>query len=249
MNRAVGQVTRGTTAANRLRRFDRLIAHLAARELRTVDRPLAVDLGFGAHPATTIEWQRSLTATNPGVEIIGIEIDRARVDAARGVITAIHGGFEIPTDRRPLLIRAANVLRQYPRADVEQAWDMMRSRLAPGGWLVDGTCDEKGRLTTMVSIDAEGPQWLTISCRLAGLEQPSQVAARLPKALIHNNVAGHRIHDLLTDMDRAWHAAPRWGARQRWIAMAGALQRPWSVRDGVTRWRLGEFTVPWDQVG
>ncbi len=109
---------------------------------------------------------------------------------------------------------------------------------------MDGTCDEQGRLTALISIDAEGPQWLTISCRLAGLEQPSQVAARLPKALIHDNVPGHRIHDLLTDMDRAWHAAPRWGARQRWIAMAGALQQTWQVRDGVTRWRLGRVHGP-----
>ena len=60
---------------------------------------------------------------------------------------------------------------------------MMRSRLAPGGWLVDGTCDE-GPADHDDRIDAEGPQWLTISCRLAGLEQPSQVAARLPQALI-----------------------------------------------------------------
>ncbi len=249
MNRAVGQVTRGTTATNRLRRFDRWIAHLAGREVRSADHPLAVDLGFGAHPATTVQWRRSLIAINPGVEVVGVEIERERVEAARGVITALHGGFEIPTDRQPLLIRAANVLRQYPRADVERAWDLMRARLTPGGWLVDGTCDEQGRLAALISIDRTGPQWLTISCRLAGLDRPSQVAARLPKALIHDNVPGHPIHDLLTEMDRAWLAAPRWGARQRWIAMAGSLRDAWDVRDGVTRWRLGEFTVPWAQVG
>jgi hypothetical protein len=248
MNRAVGHVTRGTTATNRLRRFDRWIAHLAARAIHTADHPLAVDLGFGAHPATTLEWHRSLTRINPGVDVIGVEIDRARVEAARGIITAVHGGFEIPTTRRPLLIRAANVLRQYPRTEVEQAWRLMASRLAPDGWLVEGTCDEQGRLAALISIDSTGPQWLTISCRLAGLQQPSQVAARLPKALIHDNVPGHRIHDLLADMDRAWHAAPRWGARQRWIAMAGTLREDWQVRDGVGRWRLGEFTVPWEQV-
>jgi hypothetical protein len=248
MNRAVGHVTRGTTATNRLRRFDRWIAYLAARELRTADHPLAVDVGFGAHPTTTLEWHRSLTRINPGVDVIGVEIDRSRVEAARGIITAIHGGFEIPTTRRPLLIRAANVLRQYPRTEVEHAWRLMASRLTPGGWLVEGTCDEQGRLAALISIDASGPRWLTISCRLAGLHEPGQVAARLPKALIHDNVPGHRIHDLLADMDRAWRAAPRWGARQRWIAMAAGLREDWQVRDGVSRWRLGEFTVPWEQV-
>jgi hypothetical protein len=206
-----------------------------------------VDLGFGADPTTTQQWQRSLLPINPSVEVVGVEIDKDRVAAARDRITAIHGGFEIPTTGSPLLIRAANVLRQYSRDDVAQAWRLMSSRLAPGGWLVDGTCDEQGRLTAMISIDADGsPRWFTISCRLQGLQQPSQVAARLPKALIHENVPGTPVGRLLRDMDQAWAAAPRWGARQRWIAMADALGERWPVRDGVSRWRLGEFTVGWD---
>jgi len=250
VNRPDGRVTRGTTGTNRLRRCDRWLAHLAAGRLRTTPHPLAVDLGFGASPTTTLEWQRSLLAINPTTEVVGVEIDRERAAAANSVITAIHGGFEIPTTRRPLLIRAANVLRQYPRTDVEAAWQTMAGRLATGGWLVDGTCDEQGRLTAMISIDDSGTaRWLTISCRLAGLQAPSEVAARLPKALIHENVPGTRVHALLVDMDRAWAAAPRWGARQRWIAMAEVLQESWQIRDGVSRWRLGEVTVPWDLVG
>jgi len=247
VSRPSGQITRGTTGTNRLRRFDRWIAHLAGGTLRSAASPLAVDLGFGAHPTTTVQWQRSLLAVNPGTEVIGVEIDPDRVAAAKGMITAIHGGFEIPTARDPLIIRAANVLRQYPRDDVERAWATMTSRLAPDGWLIDGTCDEQGRLASMVSIDGTGnPRWLTLSCRLAGLDRPSQLAARLPKALIHDNVPGTGIHRLLADMDRAWQAAPRWGARQRWIAMAGAMARSWQVRDGAGRWRLGEITVAWE---
>lgn len=250
MNRRVGQATRGTTGANRLRRFDRWIEHLAARELRTTATPLAVDLGFGATPATTVRWQSSLHQINPTTEVVGIEIDRDRVAAAHGTITAIHGGFEIPTVRRPLVIRAANVLRQYPPDEVESAWDLMATRLAEDGWLIEGTCDEQGRLASMLSIGADArPAWFTISVRLAGLRQPSQVAARLPKALIHRNVPGTPIHRLLRDMDRSWDAAPRWGARQRWIAMAESLgSHGWIVRDGPGRWRLGELTVAGSQV-
>lgn len=246
MSRPVGQITRGTTGTNRLRRFDRWIAHLAGGTLRSATSPLVVDLGFGARPATTLEWQRDLLAVNPRTQVVGVEIDRERVRAAHGLILAIHGGFEIPTDHDPLIIRAANVLRQYPRGEVERAWATMSARLAPEGWLLDGTCDEQGRLAAMVSIDGTGtPHWLTFSCRLAGLERPSQVAARLPKVLIHDNVPGTPINALLADMDRAWQVAPRWGARQRWIAMAEELQRSWPVRDGVSRWRLGELTVAW----
>lgn len=246
MNRPVGQVTRGTTGHNRLRRFDRWIAHLAAAALRSVPEPLVVDVGFGAHPATTVQWRRSLP---PTARVVGVEIDAQRVLAARGVIEAVHGGFEIPVPGDPLLIRAANVLRQYPAEEVEPAWQLMAGRLLPEGWLVEGTCDEQGRLASMVSVDAAGtPRWLTISCRLAGLDRPSQIAARLPKTLIHHNVPGTRIHRLLHDMDRGWERAPRWGARQRWISMAEDLAAPWQVRDGVTRWRLGELTVPWESV-
>ena len=239
----VGYVTRGTTGANRLRRFDRWIAHLAGRQLRT-GRPLVVDLGFGANPTTTLEWQRGLHVLNPAIQVVGIEIDRQRVAAATPMISAVHGGFEIPTATAPSVIRAANVLRQYDQNQVAAAWSLMGSRLSPGGWLIDGTCDEQGRLTCMLSIDPTGPKWLTISVRLAGLERPSQVAARLPKALIHDNSPGSAVHELLQDLDRAWDCAPRWGARQRWMEMAASVAQRWEVRDGPGRWRLGELTVP-----
>lgn len=241
--RPVGQVTRGTTGANRLRRFDRWIAHLCARELRHGE-PLLVDLGFGANPTTTMEWQRSLRQVNPRVRVVGVEIDRERVVTACEVIEAVHGGFEIPTVDQPVVIRAANVLRQYDRSQVDRAWATMQARLAPGGWLIDGTCDEQGRLTCMLSLDTLTPRWLTLSVRLSGLDRPSQVAARLPKALIHDNSPGRPMHALLTDLDRAWDRAGRWGARQRWIEMASAVRQRWDVRDGPSRWRLGELTVP-----
>lgn len=239
----IGQVTRGTTGANRLRRFDRWIAHLAGRELQS-GRPLVVDLGFGANPTTTLEWQRGLHELNPAITVVGVEIDRQRVEAAAPIISAIHGGFEIPTVASPTVIRAANVLRQYDVKQVAAAWALMSSRLAPNGWLIDGTCDEQGRLTCMLSLNATGPQWLTISARLAGLMRPSQVAARLPKALIHENSPGSPVHAFLYDLDRAWDRAARWGARQRWIEMTASVAERWEVRDGPSRWRLGELTVP-----
>lgn len=242
-----GRVTRGTTGANRLRRFDRWIAHLAGRQLRH-GAPLAVDLGFGADPTTTLEWQRSLQALNSRIRVVGVEIDRERVARAREEIDAVHGGFEIPVDGDPVVVRAANVLRQYGVEEVAPAWAIMTRRLAVGGWLVEGTCDEQGRLATMVSLDRGGAQWLTLSCRLAGLDRPSELAARLPKALIHANVPGAPVHALLTDLDAAWERSPRFGARQRWIAMAQTLATEWRVRDGPSRWRLGELTVPWDLV-
>ena len=39
------------------------------------------------------------------------------------------------------------------------------------------------------------------------VEKPSDVAERLPKALIHRNVPGEGVHALLAEADRAWLAA------------------------------------------
>ena len=49
----VGQITRGTTGTNRLRRVDRWIARHPA--LRRAADPLVVDLGFGASAVTALE--------------------------------------------------------------------------------------------------------------------------------------------------------------------------------------------------
>jgi hypothetical protein len=164
------------------------------------------------------------------------------------------GGFEVPLPqrRRAIIIRAFNVLRQYDEADVAPAWSRMLTRLQPEGVLVDGTCDEIGRISSWIAVVPSGPQSLSIALRLDELEVPSIVAERLPKALIHRNVAGENIHRYLTDLDRAWqlNAALRdFGATQRWIATASAMRDAgWPIRGGRTRWRLGELTVDWAAV-
>jgi len=249
-----GRITRGTTGTNRLRRIDRWIA--AQPVVRRTDDPLVVDLGYGASATTTLELRDRLARVRPDVEVVGIEIDPERVrDAAaatRDGVAFVLGGFEIPTVRRPAVIRAANVLRQYDESEVPDAWALMQSRLQPGGLLVEGTCNEVGRVASWIALDEAAPRTFTISLRLADLAIPSIVAERLPKALIHRNVPGERIHTLLTDLDRQWAvAAPLavYGATQRWVAAVEALRASgWPVHDGRTRWRLGELTLDWAAV-
>jgi hypothetical protein len=249
-----GRITRGTTGTNRLRRVDRWIA--AQPVLRRTDDPLVVDLGYGASATTTLELRDRLARVRPDVRVVGVEIDPQRVQdaaaATRDGFTFQLGGFEIPTERRPAVIRALNVLRQYDETEVAAAWSTMTARLQPGGVLVEGTCSELGRVASWVALDASGPRTFTISLRLAGLEQPSIVAERLPKVLIHRNVPGERIHDLLAELDRQWAiAAPLavYGGSQRWVAVVEALRADgWPVRDGRTRWRLGELTLDWSAV-
>ncbi len=256
--RPVGSITRGTTNPNRLRRCDRWLAGPQAWRLRrSSGPPIVVDLGYGASPVTAVELFDRLRRVRPDVEVVGIEIDPDRVAAARPLeregLGFRLGGFEVPLDgdARPTFVRAFNVLRQYSEDEVPAAWSRVQQRLAPDGLLVDGTCDEVGRRAAWVAVDAGGPISLTISVRLAGLERPSDVAERLPKALIHRNVPGERIHAYLAELDRAWaRSAPQssWGARQRFLAAAAEVAETWPLLDGPARWRVGELTVAWDAV-
>ncbi|WP_025158386.1 class I SAM-dependent methyltransferase [Leifsonia aquatica] len=265
---AIGTVTRGTTNTNRLRRIDRWVA--AQPVLRRAPDPLVVDLGYGASGVTALELQQRLAKARPDVEVVGLEIEPARVRTATEQLAAVRegrtgfdpgarirfavGGFEVPLpdDRRAAVIRAFNVLRQYDESEVAAAWSRMLARLQPEGLLVEGTCDEIGRIASWVALDPSGPVSLTVSLRLRGLDAPSIVAERLPKALIHRNVPGERVHVFLRELDRLWRIhspLAAYGPSQRWIAVAqGMRDGGWPVLGGRTRWRLGELTVAWSAV-
>jgi hypothetical protein len=263
-----GEITRGTTAPGRLRRVDRWITQVQLPALRSAGRPLIVDLGFGASPVTTVELYLRVRAVAPGAEVTGLEIDPERVAAARRHLAVLHaaghplpglsfavGGFELPGPRRPVLVRAFNVLRQYPEERAWPAWSRLRAGLAAGGVLVEGTCDEIGRRAVWVTLpapacqspsgavqrspspaaahDGAAPDGLvTFATRLASLGRPSDLAERLPKVLIHRNVPGQPVYQFLRDFDRAWDHAARYapfGPRQRWLAAVTALTAAWPV--------------------
>lgn len=258
----IGVITRGTTAPNRLRRIDRWLIHSECTRLRATDSPVVVDLGYGATPRTTWELRQRLhDHVGQHIRVIGIEIDPERVAAAAGLVddslSFIRGGFEVPISGQASVIRALNVLRQYDESDVVPAWNLMSSRLDERGLLIDGTCDEIGRRAVWVAIrpDAEGKavvQSLSMSVHLQSLEKPSDIAARLPKILIHRNTAGERIHDVLQLLDAAWErSAPHstFGARQRWLeTLKYATEQGLQTLDNQSRWRLGELTLPWESV-
>ncbi|TBN57659.1 class I SAM-dependent methyltransferase [Glaciihabitans arcticus] len=252
----IGEITRGTTGTNRLRRVDRWIA--ASPALRRADDPLVVDLGYGASATTSLELFDRLAKVRPDVEVVGIEIDPARVAlasrSAKPGVSFRLGGFEVPlaNGRKAAVIRALNVLRQYDESQVLDNWHRMVDRLQPGGLLVEGTCSEVGRVASWVDVTSAGPASLTIALHLASVEKPSIVAERLPKVLIHRNVPGEPVHELMLALDRAWQVhAPLgvYGPSQRWIATVETLKASgWPVLSSRARSRLGELTVAWDAV-
>ena len=253
MGAPIGQLTRGTTGYNRLRRSDRWLVH--SRRVRialqaAID-PLVVDLGYGALPVTTLELAARLRVVRADVRVVGLEIHPDRVAPSRDGVEFGLGGFEL-AGRTPVLVRAFNVLRQYPVEAVRDAWALMQGGLAPGGLIVDGTCDELGRRCCWVLLDADGPLSLTLACDPLHLERPSDLAERLPKVLIHHNVAGQPVHELLSAADRAWAAAAGhgvFGPRARWRAMLGALRAGGLPVEAQRRHlRDAVLTVPWEMV-
>jgi len=249
-------VTRGTTNPNRLRRVDRFIATLPVLKK---PNPVVVDLGYGASPITAIELRDRLLKVNSTVRVVGVEIEKDRV--ARGLEIAepgldfLLGGFETPLPpgiQKADVIRAFNVLRQYDERDVKAAWDLMVSRLNDDGVLVEGTCNEIGRIGSWITITKQGPKLFTISLHLGSLEIPSIVAERLPKALIHHNVAGEKIYEYLKALDQAWAThAPlgTFGAVQRWLAVCETMTAAgWPIVVNRKRWHLGELTIDWSAV-
>ena len=223
--------------------------------LQAAADPLVIDLGYGARPVTTLELAARLRSVRADIRVVGLEIHPDRVHAARSASTGEVefglGGFEL-AGLRPVLVRAFNVLRQYPVDAVAEAWSAMRARLAPCGLIIDGTCDEVGRRCAWVLLDGDGPVSLTLACDPFTVDRPSDLAERLPKVLIHHNVAGQPIHGLLAAADRAWASVAGhgvFGPRVRWQAMLGLLRdEGFPVEPPRRRMRDGVLSVPWTTV-
>jgi hypothetical protein len=236
-----------------LRRSDRWLVHSprVRTALQAAADPLVIDLGYGALPVTTLELAARLRVVRADVRVVGMEIHPERIVPPHEGIEFGLGGFEL-AGRRPVLVRAFNVLRQYPVEAVPDAWAVMRAALAPGGLIVDGTCDELGRRCCWVLLDADGPISLTLACDPFAIGRPSDLAERLPKVLIHHNVAGQPIHTLLTAADRAWASVAGhgvFGPRVRWRAMLDLLRdEGFPLEAPRRRMRDGLLSVPWSTV-
>ena len=245
-------ITRGTTGFNRLRRSDRWTRYNPRVQslLRSVPSPLAVDVGYGASHTTTVEWARWLREIHHDIEVVGLEIDPARVLPPRDGVRFELGGFEL-AGYRPHLVRAFNVLRQYDVDQVPDVWDTVCSRLAPSGLFIEGTCDEVGRRCAWLLLDDTGPRSLTLSWDPHHTPTPSDVAERLPKALIHRNVPGEAIHAFLSDADAAWERAAGWaphGPRVRWRHALADLAADWPVTPQRRRLSDNTVTVEWSAI-
>ena len=239
-----GQPTRGKTARNRLRQVDNFMLlydpGLLTRRDGAFEQALFVDVGYGEEPFTTLESAARFRRLNPGLNVLGVEIDAERVARARpyaGASTFFRlGGFNLPLEpgERVRAMRAFNVLRQYEEADVIPAWERMARYVLPGGLLMEGTSNPTGGIwaaNILRRLDGEQqPAWhreaLVFFTNFSLGFDPGEFQTILPKNYIHRVAPGEPVFDFFT----AWKAAAAetssmqtWGLRQWYIAAAESL--------------------------
>jgi hypothetical protein len=238
--RPLGEITRGKTARNRLRRVDIFMMLYDSGLLRRTDgafaRALYVDLGYGAEAITTLESADRFRTLNPGLPVLGVEIVPERVTAALPYTDEIThfrlGGFNLPLleGETVRLMRAFNVLRQYEEDQVAESHQIMGSYLLPGGLLVEGTSDPLGRIMvanllrrTETGLDIEG---LLFSTNFRWGFEPGIFQPVLPKNFIHRMLPGELIYNFMEtwkECARQSIAFKPLGLRQWFVASARAL--------------------------
>jgi hypothetical protein len=236
-----GQPTRGKTASNRLRRVDNFILLYEPSLLTRTDglfaRALFVDLGYGFDPRTTLESTARFRHVNPDLPILGVEIEKERVEAALPYAdekTFIRlGGFNLPLkeDEHVRLIRAFNVLRQYEEKDFAPAYERLTQYVLPGGLMIEGTSNPFGSIWCANLVRKEETRdWrfeaLVFSTNFRMGFEITDFQAVLPKNLIHHVLSGEPIYDFF----EAWKqsaaetsAMKTYGLRQWFVQSAEAL--------------------------
>ena len=243
-----GQPTRGKTASNRLRRVDNFILLYEPSLLTRTDglfqRSLFVDLGYGFDARTTLESAARFRCVNPNLPILGVEIDKERVDAAIPYADEIThfrlGGFNLPlhAGESVRLIRAFNVLRQYEEKDFAPAYERLAEYVLPGGLMIEGTSNPFGSIwaANLVRKTLEsdslllGSLWkfeaLVFSTNFRMGFDITEFQAVLPKNHIHHVIEGEPIHNFFEAWKRsAAETSPAkvFGLKQWFINSAESL--------------------------
>jgi hypothetical protein len=251
-----GQPTRGKTASNRLRRVDNFILLYEPSLLTRTDgafaRALFVDLGYGFDARTTLESAERFRRLNPHLLILGVEIEKERVEAALPYADEKTffrlGGFNLPLKEgeHVRLIRAFNVLRQYEEKDFAPAYERLAQYVLPGGLMIEGTSTPYGQVwvanvarrvlesDSLLSSGGDGRlrDWrfeaLVFSTNFRLGFDITDFQTVLPKNYIHHMVPGEPIYDFF----EAWKAAAAetaamkaYGLRQWFVQSAEALGR------------------------
>lgn len=252
----MGHPTRGKTASNRLRRVDNFILLYEPSLLTRTDwlpappfpsnkqddkggvaDSLFVDLGYGFDARTTLESAARFRRVNPNLKILGVEIDKERVEAALPFAddkTFFRlGGFNLPLKdgEHVRLIRAFNVLRQYEEKDFAPAYERLAQYVLPGGLMIEGTSNPFGSIwCANVARKMDDGSWnmqaLVFSTNFRLGFDVEEFQTILPKNLIHHVMQGEPIYDFFEAWKRSAKetaALKTYGAKQWFVASAESL--------------------------
>ena len=236
----IGLPTRGKTASNRLRRVDNFILLYEPALLTRTDglfqRSMFIDLGYGFDARTTLESAERFRRVNPNLPILGVEIDKERVDAASPYADEIThfrlGGFNLPLQpgESVRLIRAFNVLRQYEEKDFIPAYEQLAQYVLRGGLMIEGTSNPFGSIWVANLVRKIESGWkfeaLVFSTNFRMGFDVTDFQAVLPKNYIHHVVQGELIYDFIEAWKRsAAETSPAkvFGAKQWFVAAAESL--------------------------
>ena len=259
----IGLPTRGKTASNRLRRVDNFILLYEPSLLTRTDNLFAdsffIDLGYGFDPRTTLESAERFRRVNPDLPILGVEIDKERVDAALPYADEIThfrlGGFNLPlqSSERVRLIRAFNVLRQYEEKDFAPAYQRLAEYVLPGGLMIEGTSTPFGQLWAANVVRKQEKDWkfeaLVFSTNFRMGFDIIDFQAVLPKNYIHHVVPGGEIYDFVEAWKRSaaeTASAKVFGLRQWFVASAESLAAKGYKIDLHRKW-LSKGWLIWNQ--
>jgi hypothetical protein len=249
----IGLLTRGKTASNRLRRVDNFIlmyepALLSSGQLFADS--LFIDLGYGFDPRTTLESALRFRNVNPNLKILGVEIDKERVEAALPFAddkTFFRlGGFNLPLKENETvrLIRAFNVLRQYEEKDFLPAYERLMEYVLPNGLMIEGTSTPYGQLwVANLARKMESRKWemeaLVFSTNFRLGFDVEEFQTILPKNLIHRVIKGKPIYDFFETWKQAAKEsspAKTFGIKQWFIASVEKLAEKGYKIDSRKKW-------------
>jgi hypothetical protein len=255
-----GQPTRGKTASNRLRRVDNFVLLYEPSLLTRTDGLFAdsifVDVGYGFDARTTLESASRFRLVNPDLRILGVEIDKERVENALPFADEKTffrlGGFNLPlkSGEHVRLIRAFNVLRQYEEKDFAPAYERLAQYVLPGGLMVEGTSNPFGSIWSANVARLESGRWrmeaLVFSTNFRLGFDVEEFQTVLPKNHIHHVVNGEPIHGFF----EAWKqsaaemvAMKAYGARQWFVAAAERMAERGYAIESQRKWLSKGFLI------
>lgn len=250
--------TRGKTREGRLDALDRILLRLDPAPRQPGARiELAWDLGFGAHPHTTLAWSDALCAAGWPARVLGLEAHPGRAAFATRFsrdncrFGHLDASWPAPWNAAPRWVRAMNVLRQYRASQAELWHRRWGDALETGGHLIEGTCSSDGSVLVSHWL-VKTPEQLSRRGLIFYTDfsqgfAPILFGDRLPKDLRAHARKPGALGDFFRRWTEAWTAMRAQKPQQAFLASTAQLQ---TQGESIRAWPDGNAAVMvWEPKG